>query len=446
MTFTANYRFRFTGFNEYVDGISAGIKAAERQYSLHKQIKLRGPAGLFKDESKHPFCWGVLERCNNDLEKCPIDVITFHRKGNGNEAEEIINGSFDLLRSFQQQFPNLTEMKFANTEADPIKKWSEPRDFQADTRYAANLVETVLQHWQAKFDGRMKNLDSISHDNSFLNFNPHFFTQRTLLARFQMNNTTPKHLQFIQKPVFSALGLLSNLAKFAGVVKVIRDENLSYIITINNRPARFYSCVLLTSHVNLNKIAKKSQTFEVSLKNVFVNASSDELFYFVEGIDNKRTNPWLIHQQQGRPAFPDFNQLAKMRSVQNPIILAQPAKVFGGKIILNLQLTPPFVAAIRICSKNVKKPKKIENLRLRKVNTEEILLFWSESAYHGRCIKTYEIFFKYSTDTYHQIETGHLPFLYHQFKHTIPGCFKVRATDIFGRPGSLSNEICYDGA
>lgn len=369
-----------TGYDDYITGISEGIKAAERQFSLNQTLKLSGPAGLFKDEKKHPFCWGVLQKCNSNPDKCPIDVITFHRKGNGNDAEEILNGSIDLLKVFARKFPNLATFKYSNTEADPIKKWSEPRDFQADSRYAAILVETVLEHWQAMLDGRMRNLDSISHDNSFLNFYPNFFTQRTLLARFQMNNTKPKHVQFIQKPVFSALGLLTNLADYAGEVKVVSNTNLSYIITTNNNSAQFYSCILLWSRVNLKTFKNKSKTFEIEITKV----PGKELLYFVEGIDNKRTNPSLVHQSYENPKFPDFKVFELMRQAQNPKILEQPAKVFDGKIILNLQLMQPLVVAVRICSKTVANPKRVTNLRLRQINSEEIILFWSDTFYHER--------------------------------------------------------------
>lgn len=388
MTFKSRTAFNLflilSGYEEYLRGIREGMKAAERQFSINDVIKLRGPAGLFKDEEKHPLCWSVLEGCNTSPDKCPIDIITFHKKGEGNDAAEILNGSLDLLKVLAEKFPNLTSLKYSNSEADPIKKWSEPRDFQADSRYAVILVETVLGHWQAKLDGRMEHLESISHDNSFLNFHPSFFTQRTLLARFQMNNTTPPHIQFVQKPVFSALGLLSNLANFAGKVNSVADKQMSYVITTNGEPGRFYACILLWSHVNLKTYSNKSRTFEIEVENVRSNDTSDELLYFVEGIDNKRTNPWAVHQLHGSPDFPDYNVLMKMRAVQNPIILSQPAKVHEGKIILNLSLMPPFVIAIRVCSKNVPEPKKPRNLRLRKVNSEEILIFWSDSLYREK--------------------------------------------------------------
>jgi L-iduronidase len=372
------------GYQDYLVGLKEGIKAAERQFSLTNVVKLRGPAGLFKDEKKHKFCWGVLQDCNKNVEKCPIDIITFHRKGDGNDAQEILNGSLNLLEEFSTKFPNLKNFKYSNTEADPIKKWSEPRDFQADTRYAAVLIETVFEHWQAIYDGRMKNLDSISHDNSFLNFYPNFFTQRTLLARFQMNNTTPKHIQFVQKPVFSALGLIANLASHAAKVNTMKD--ISFVITANNNSERFYACICLWSHVDIRKFSNKSKTFDIEIKNLHRNESFNdvELFYFVEGIDNKRTNPWMIFKQQKSPPFPNFQLFEEMRIAHNPMIFEQPAKVVDGKIVLNLQLTQPFVISVRICSKNVQTPKRVKNLRLKKINSEEIIIFWSDSFYHSR--------------------------------------------------------------
>lgn len=65
------------------------------------------------------------------------------------------------------------------SEADPIAGWSTPRDFQADVRYAATLMSTVMLHWHAKLAGGvMDQLESISHDNAFLSYHPHEFNQR----------------------------------------------------------------------------------------------------------------------------------------------------------------------------------------------------------------------------------------------------------------------------
>lgn len=70
-------------------------------------------------------------------------------------------------------------IKCFRSEADPIAGWSTPRDFQADVRYAATLMSTVMMHWHAKLAGGvMSQLESISHDNAFLSYHPHEFSQR----------------------------------------------------------------------------------------------------------------------------------------------------------------------------------------------------------------------------------------------------------------------------
>jgi len=49
----------------------------------------------------------------------------------------------------------------------------------------------------------------LSNDNAFLSYHPFPFSQRTLLARFQMNSTDPPHVQFIRKPIYSVMALMS---------------------------------------------------------------------------------------------------------------------------------------------------------------------------------------------------------------------------------------------
>lgn len=55
------------------------------------------------------------------------------------------------------------------------------------------------------------NYTLLSNDNAFLSYHPHPFTQRTLTARFQVNNTHPPHVQLVRKPVLTVMGLLALL-------------------------------------------------------------------------------------------------------------------------------------------------------------------------------------------------------------------------------------------
>lgn len=61
------------------------------------------------------------------------------------------------------------------------------------------------------------NYTLLSNDNAFLSYHPFPFTQRTLTARFQVNNTQPPHVQLIRKPVLTAMGLLALLGEFLQV-------------------------------------------------------------------------------------------------------------------------------------------------------------------------------------------------------------------------------------
>lgn len=53
----------------------------------------------------------------------------------------------------------------------------------------------------------------LSNDNAFLSYHPYPFTQRTMLARFQVNSTRPPHVQFIRKPIHAVMGLLSMIGE-----------------------------------------------------------------------------------------------------------------------------------------------------------------------------------------------------------------------------------------
>lgn len=64
------------------------------------------------------------------------------------------------------------------------------------------------------------NYTLLSNDNAFLSYHPFPFTQRTLTARFQVNNTQPPHVQLIRKPVLTAMALLALLGQFLQISSV----------------------------------------------------------------------------------------------------------------------------------------------------------------------------------------------------------------------------------
>lgn len=98
----------------YVQSIRLGLKVAGERPENNLYFPLRGPAGLFKSQIKHPLCWSVLDFCNTYVENCPFDVLTYHRKGTGDNASEVVNNSKVLLQKIYEKYPNLMQLPISN--------------------------------------------------------------------------------------------------------------------------------------------------------------------------------------------------------------------------------------------------------------------------------------------------------------------------------------------
>lgn len=295
----------------YATGIADGLKAAARRTMPRLTFKLRGPAGLFKSFEKHKLCWGLLNYCDSNLTECPIDMITYHRKGIESPSNILVN-SIELLDIIHNLYPNLKNLCYSNSEADPSAGWSKNLTSNTNVYYAYSLIEIVFQHWNAIYDGSMERLDSISHDNSFLSYHPFEFEQRTLLAKFSMNQTVPETVQFVQKPVYAALGMLSSLAKYSTMV--YRDANISYILTLSDN----YSAVLLASSDDDNWNMNETE-INISIQN-WANGRSTNLdrkyAYFAEVLNSDQTDPYSIWIKYNRPSYPSEEVWSEMLHAQ----------------------------------------------------------------------------------------------------------------------------------
>lgn len=98
----------------YVNASASGLRDAFlRSYDLDSIPKLTGPAGLLKNQQEHPLCWGLLERCDRIENTCPIQYISFHRKGNGS-VNQLLNDTILLMDEIYMKYPNLRHLPLAN--------------------------------------------------------------------------------------------------------------------------------------------------------------------------------------------------------------------------------------------------------------------------------------------------------------------------------------------
>lgn len=297
---------------DYIAGINRGLRQFSQLNNSTKHL-LRGPAGLFKSAEKHQLCWGILDNCNSNMDSCPLDILTFHRKGQSS-IDDILNETIALLQSIHSKYPNLRQLPYENSEADPTSGWAKQHSPYADVRYANMLIRTVFQHWDATYTQQLPSLESISHDNAFLSYHPFEFEQRTLLAKFSMNNTAPPHVQFLRKPVHSALGMLGSLGNYASSTKNT-DGNMVCLTTISIN----YGAVICTS--SDDKIERN-----IVGVNVMVNASelldreaysaNRDAAYFVEYLSNELTDPYFIWNQWKKPPYPNVTVFTDMRRAE----------------------------------------------------------------------------------------------------------------------------------
>jgi len=90
-------------------------------------------------------------------------------------------------------------------------------------------MQTIVEH-QVRLPSFGMEYHLLSNDNAFLSYHPFPFSQRTLLARFQVNSTDPPHVQFIRKPIYSVMALMSFVGGEQIQVKPAQSEYLSVIV------------------------------------------------------------------------------------------------------------------------------------------------------------------------------------------------------------------------
>lgn len=187
----------------------------------------------------------------------------------------------------------------------------------SDVRYAVTLVNIVLLHWNAKYNNILQSLDSISHDNGFISFHPYEFYQRTLLALFQLNYTNPVEIQFIQKPVYAALGMLGNLGEYAGALNNISETGIMSLWTKSHPNKSLFVCGIISSESKSMNPELKAVSINVSLNIAGYKYVEGERFMsLIEYLETNVTDPVYVWKLLGTPPYPNAYVRRMMRKSQ----------------------------------------------------------------------------------------------------------------------------------
>ncbi|PSN39547.1 Alpha-L-iduronidase [Blattella germanica] len=404
-----------------------------KSYNIFNFTFQRGPAGLFKAPEKHPLCWGLLEYCSNST-TCPLDFISFHKKGGGS-SKAILEQDLELALNISRRYPTLQGISLVNDEADPLTGWSKAEPWRADVRYAAMVASVIISHQQVMVGKYGLPLELLSNDNAFLNYHPFYFNQRTLLARFQMNNTNPSHIQFFKKPVYTMMSLLSLLGTQELNVTILDPDSRFQSLASTEYIYGAWSNTVLLVFSN-DTIAGPDDILSVTLKMLNLRKIYRYVLYLM---DNSVTNPENVWVKAGSPVFPTKEQRAQIRASEGPYRARGPKNVpHTGKLRLKMSLKLPKVA-------------QVSRVMVCNITYNEVMLFWSDVLVLTRCMKTYEVEFRPLNRTeFKRINIDDTILLSFQYSVTaeeeqVTGWYRVRAVDYWNRRGRYSTPVKYHG-
>ncbi|KAK3717330.1 hypothetical protein QZH41_011573, partial [Actinostola sp. cb2023] len=352
------------GYLNYYDACSEGLLIA------NPALRLGGPAS--GNPLKHQRSSAIFYHCYDGVnfftgkKGVRLDFISFHIKGKG-LSTNILESETVVLNQVERTFPKFAGIPVYNDEADPLVGWHKAEDWRADARYAAMVVKVIAQH-QNILIPKKQMYSLLSNDNGFMNYPPSYFSQRTLLARFQMNTSHPRKVEFIKKPVLSVMGLLAMMGdqQVFAETRYLHDNHIS----VNDDLGIMASIVSGASNdwelaalmYNSDDTSNRTGMSVVNVNVIGIPVAKD-ILYVIYQIDNYHGNPYEIWRKMKSPVFPTEDQFHKLRSHQDPVRtvgpLSLPPDVDYGIVSFKLQIPLPGVALLHLCSKPLTPPQKV---------------------------------------------------------------------------------------
>ncbi|CAK7295241.1 IDUA [Vulpes lagopus] len=449
-----NVSMTLQGFLNYYDACSEGLRAAS------PALRLGGPGDSFHPWPRSPMCWGLLEHCHNGTNfftgelGVRLDYISLHKKGAGSSIY-ILEQEQATVQQIRRLFPKFADTPVYNDEADPLVGWSLPQPWRADVTYAAMVVKVVAQHQDPpRANGSLAARPALlSNDNAFLSFHPHPFTQRTLTARFQVNDTEPPHVQLLRKPVLTAMALLALLdgrqlwAQVSRGGTVLDSNHTVGVLASAHLPAGPRDAWRATAllYASDDTRAHPARAVPVTLR-LLGAPRGPGLVYVTLALDNPRCSPHGEWQRLGRPVFPTAEEFRRMRAAEDPVAEAPRPFPASGRLTLSVELRLPSLLLLHVCARPEKPPGPVTRLRALPLTRGQVLLVWSDERVGSKCLWTYEIQFSADGEVYTPISrkpsTFNL-FVFSPESAVTSGSYRVRAVDYWARPGPFSTRVHY---
>ncbi|OPJ61973.1 alpha-L-iduronidase isoform D [Patagioenas fasciata monilis] len=458
------------------DNVSMTVKGLRAASPL---LKFGGPGDSFHPLPKSPICWSLLRHCYNGTNfftgetGVRLDYISLHKKGGGSSLY-ILQQEVEVVEQIQKLFPNFSSVAIYNDEADPMVGWSIPQPWRADVTYAAMVVKVITQHQNLLISeaNNTINYTLLSNDNAFLSYYPHYFTQRTLTARFQMNNTKPPHVQMVRKPVLTVMGLLALLEADTGLT----SSNAYRVVTFFEGEKQIFakvnsgegestenSTIGVLASVHTPSEVQPSDSWQATvllyssednrtssnISTIIVNTTCfpklRELVYVTYYLDNNQTNPYLKWKKLGRPDFPSPEEFQEIRDAEDPVTTGPFPFPEGGILTLKQDLPVPSVFLIHICARPRSVPDQVTGVRLIPLTKGQVIVLWDDGCVNSKCLKTFEVEFSPDGKAYQRINSKDTVFTLWVYSPggSVSGFYRVRAVNYWGKAGLSSLSVEY---
>ncbi|XP_046549728.1 alpha-L-iduronidase-like [Haliotis rubra] len=458
------------GYLNYYDACSEGLKAASQS------LIFGGPGGGCDDNNEtDTYDDALFKHVTSGINYFTgetgirLDYISMHRKGRY-VAENIVNAELDIHSYLRQKYPSLVNTPFYNDESDPLGGWNKDQKWRANSGYAAIAAKIIGQHenlFRANASSDLK-YTLLSNDNGFLSYYPHQFTQRTLLARFQMNNTKTPYVTFIPKPIYATMaamsflgdklvhleaktmsgGPVSNMSHYGGFATLHEPEDDKSSDCWQSAFFVYNSC----------DIGHGEDWGLLDLTwNIRPPPDNEDLRLMMYGVSPLTVDPYGVWTGLFNSTdFPTLDQFRRLRQEGNVV----PMNAYVPRNATTVLLPPGFqiltdtVVVLHLCGKSKHPPEQVTGVRFIEITAGQVQVVWSDEAIKTKCIATYEV-------EYSKQEAG--PFVRVNQDATIVttlvvspdpkphgdpddvvrGYYRVRAVDYFNRPGPYSNIVNY---
>lgn len=480
-------KFSVQGFLNYYDACSEGLQAA------HPSLVLGGPGDACWPDSNtrkltksRVLFDALLDHAIHGTnyftgkKGVRLDFISVHEKGDA-QGYKILEREISASKYINSKYPELADKPFYNDEADPLVGWSRPLEWRANVKYAALIAKVIVQHVNilgarsvdttSKY---LRNYALLSNDNAFMSYYPNQFTQRTLLARFQINSTSnsssslntlkQNYTTFIRKPSYLLMALLSllgekqihlNITKYGkedltnssafgmlgtvhlpkGMTKTSDSWQITYLAYGGEDPGKNKSKALVgvKFHIVPPKDVKSLKIITYHLQKFWGDPYS------------------LWKEQFNSPKFPTLEQLKQLREAENPVGVLKdvPLKKGSADIQIDVWLEDPYVMFIHICAQPAMPPEKVVGLRLLNITAGQVMIVWSDENIRTKCISTYSVEWSASSPKGPFTRINKYDIMANVFLHEtdsekqVQGFYRVRAVDYWKRSSPASDIVSY---